>query len=110
MSEIEKTREYVNKVAKFRKLVLQPDAETLNNLISGLTENQERFGYRSCPCRLASGEKDKDRDIICPCQYSEQDISEYGHCFCALYFSKEYLEKGGKFRPIPERRPEEKIL
>ena len=109
MSEIEKTREYVNKVANFRNRVLQPDEEILNNLITGLTENKDRYGYRSCPCRLATGEKDKDKDIICPCDYSDQDLSEYGHCFCALYFSKEYLDKGGEFRQIPERRPEEKL-
>ena len=64
-----------------------------NDLVEGLAINKERFGYRSCPCRLATGGKEKDRDIICPCQYAEPDIKEYGHCYCALYLSKEFIDQ-----------------
>jgi len=35
----------------------------------------------SCPCRLASGNRDWDRDIICPCIYREEDVRAYGRCY-----------------------------
>ncbi|MHA1378284.1 MAG: ferredoxin-thioredoxin reductase catalytic domain-containing protein [Candidatus Helarchaeota archaeon] len=109
MPDIEDARKYVKMVADHRKWVLNPDETTLSDLIEGLAVNKERFGYRSCPCRLASGEKEKDRDIICPCYYAEADIKKYGHCFCSLFLSKEFFNKGIAPKSIPERRPQEKM-
>ncbi|NVM01802.1 MAG: ferredoxin:thioredoxin reductase [Candidatus Helarchaeota archaeon] len=109
MPDIEDTKKYVKTVAEHRKWVLQPDETMFNDLVEGLAVNKERFGYRSCPCRLATGEKEKDRDIICPCQYSEPDIKEFGHCFCALFLSKEFIQSGKESNKIPERRPQEKL-
>ena len=64
-----------------------PDAEFTKNLVRGLLRNQQRYGYRSCPCRLATGKKDDDLDIICPCDYRDADVAEFGACYCALYVS-----------------------
>jgi ferredoxin-thioredoxin reductase catalytic chain len=50
-------------------------------LLDGLLINRERYGYMSCPCRLASGNREWDRDIVCPCAYREDDIREYGRCY-----------------------------
>lgn len=50
-------------------------------LIEGLIVNRERYGYMCCPCRLASGNREWDRDIICPCTYREEDLREYGRCY-----------------------------
>jgi ferredoxin-thioredoxin reductase catalytic subunit len=51
------------------------------DLLGGLLINRERYGYMCCPCRLASGNRDWDRDIICPCVYREEDLREYGRCY-----------------------------
>ena len=51
------------------------------DLLAGLLVNRERYGYMSCPCRLASGNRDWDRDIICPCIYREEDLRAYGRCY-----------------------------
>ena len=59
----------------------------------------------ACPCRLASGKKIKDLDIICPCDYRDSDLSEFGTCYCALYVSQEILDGKKELGPIPERRP-----
>ncbi|MFX1298654.1 MAG: ferredoxin-thioredoxin reductase catalytic domain-containing protein [Promethearchaeota archaeon] len=107
MSNVEKTRKYVKMVADQRGWALVTDEFFLNGLIEGLATNLERYGYRSCPCREAW--EDKDRDVICPCVYAEPDIEEHGHCFCNLFFSKDYIAGGGQPKPIPERRPLEKI-
>ena len=70
-------------------------------------ENEERYGYPSCPCRMASGEFEKDRDIICPCDYRDPDVMEHGACYCCLYVDDTTHERN-EINPIPERRPTEK--
>jgi len=83
-----------------------PDAEFTRNLVKGLLRNEQRYGYRSCPCRLASGRKEEDLDIICPCDYRDEDVAEYGACYCALYVSDAIARGTGKLAaPVPERRP-----
>jgi ferredoxin-thioredoxin reductase catalytic subunit len=84
---------------------LNPDTEFTKNLIKGLMKNEQRYGYPSCPCRLASGKKEQDLDIICPCDYRDPDVVEYGACYCALYVSNEAAAGTKKPAPVPERRP-----
>jgi len=88
-----------------------PDLEFTKSLIEGLLVNQKRYGYISCPCRLASGKKDEDLDIICPCDYRDPDLSEFNACYCCLFVTKAVVDGTIKAKPIPERRPtaEEKL-
>jgi ferredoxin-thioredoxin reductase catalytic subunit len=51
------------------------------DLLNALLINRDRYGYMCCPCRLASGDREWDRDIICPCAYRDEDIREYGRCY-----------------------------
>jgi ferredoxin-thioredoxin reductase catalytic chain len=83
---------------------LNPDQEFTQSLVEGLLVNEERYGYRACPCRLATGEKQKDLDIICPCDYRDPDLSDWGSCYCALYVSDEVLQSEQEIQSIPERR------
>ena len=46
---------------------LNPDESFTKELLKGLLVNEKRYGYWACPCRLASGDKNEDLDIICPC-------------------------------------------
>ena len=87
---------------------LNPDPNFLQGLLEGLKRNEERYGYPSCPCRLASGNFDFDRDIICPCDYRDPDVVEFGACYCALYVRKDLHEGKTEVKPVPERRPLEK--
>ena len=84
---------------------LNPDIEFAKDLAKSLLVNEKRYGYRACPCRLASGKKTEDLDIICPCDYRDADIIEFGGCFCALYVSKNVADKKQGIHSIPERRP-----
>ena len=81
------------------------NTEQVEFLLQGLLTNKERYGYMSCPCRLASGEKEKDRDIICPCVYRKADVQEYGSCYCGLYVSSDWNENNISHKHVPERRP-----
>jgi ferredoxin-thioredoxin reductase catalytic chain len=74
-------------------------------LVKGLLVNEKRYGYPVCPCRLASGKKEMDLDIICPCDYRDPDLEEYGACYCSLYVSRDVVDGRKKVGPIPERRP-----
>jgi ferredoxin-thioredoxin reductase catalytic chain len=84
---------------------LNPDTEFVKNLLRGLLKNEQRYGYRACPCRLASGKKEEDLDIVCPCDYRDSDLEEYGACYCALYVNEAIADGSRKAEPVPERRP-----
>ncbi len=86
---------------------LNPDVEFTKGLLRSLIINEQRYGYWACPCRLATGVKEEDIDIICPCDYRDADINEYGSCYCALYVSREIAEREKEAGSIPERRPPE---
>lgn len=101
-------REYCKTICEKNDWILQKDDETLEDLIEGLVENKKKYGYQSCPCRLASGKRELDRDIICPCEYAFKDVPEYGTCYCNLYMRPDFYEMGKDFVKVPERRPVEK--
>ena len=86
---------------------LNPDREFVRALVEGLLANTDRYGYQACPCRLAEGDKEKDLDVICPCDYRDADLIEWGACYCALYVSAEIASGAAEVQPIPERRPPE---
>ncbi len=83
---------------------INPDRDFAMELAHSLLINQERYGYLACPCRLATAEKQKDLDIICPCDYRDADIIEFGACYCGLYVSEKIFKGEAKLKPIPERR------
>jgi ferredoxin-thioredoxin reductase catalytic subunit len=108
LTTIDNVRRRAENDAKANGYYLSPDKELLNDLLSGLLKNEERYGYPVCPCRLAAEKLELDRDIICPCDYRDPDVAEYGQCYCGLYVSKDVHEKKKPTQPIPERRPAEK--
>jgi len=86
------------------------DREAVFELLRGLLLNKERYGYMACPCRLASGSYENDRDIICPCLYRLPDVKEFGSCYCGLYVSQEWNGVKVPHVYVPERRPKEKMI
>jgi ferredoxin-thioredoxin reductase catalytic subunit len=109
MTEEEKLYETLEKIQAPKGYYFNNDRDRVMDLMSGLIINRQRYGYMACPCRLASGDREKDMDIICPCVYREQDVQEYGSCYCNLYVSKEWNEGTIEHRHVPERRPPEKL-
>ena len=99
----------IRELAKAEGYTLNPDREIREGIIEGLAINEESVGYWNCPCRKASGDRNADLDIICPCQYRDADLKEHGRCYCALYVTQGYLDRGSPPEPIPERRPAAKV-
>ncbi len=109
MMDVEKLYEALRKVQEAKGYYFNMDKERTFELLENLLLNKERYGYMACPCRLASGDREWDKDIICPCVYREPDVEEYGSCYCNLYVSKEWNEKKIPHDYVPERRPPGKI-
>lgn len=102
---IEQVEKFTQKAAQKYGWVLNPDKAFLERIQQGLLDNLKELGYYQCPCRMSWDDRQKDRDIICPCDYSAADVQEYGHCYCALFLSEEFLASGKEPSSIPERRP-----
>jgi ferredoxin-thioredoxin reductase catalytic subunit len=84
---------------------LNPDELFTKELLKSIIINENRYGYGACPCRLAYGVKTEDVDIICPCDYRDPDLDEFGACYCGLYISGEIVRGEKQLTSIPERRP-----
>jgi len=102
--------EMLKKVQEPKGYFFNNDMEKVFELLQGLLVNKERYGFMVCPCRLSSGDREKDRDIICPCEYRTPDVKEYGTCYCSLYVSKEWNQGKIPHEYVPERRPPEKMF
>lgn len=102
---VQQTRTFIDMVAKKQGWLVNPDEAFVTMLAEGLTINANRYGYYCCPCRDGDGDREYDKDIICPCDYCKPDQEEFGHCYCGLYLTKEFAEKGKEPEGIPERRP-----
>jgi len=107
LTSIEQVRKRAEADAKTYGYYLTPQPELLQGFLEGLKTNEDRYGYPLCPCRLTSGIFEYDRDIICPCDYRDPDVAQYGACYCRLYVNKEVYESKN-LPEVPERRPQEK--
>ncbi|MCG6946589.1 MAG: ferredoxin:thioredoxin reductase, partial [Deltaproteobacteria bacterium] len=59
--DIEKLYEMLRKVQEPKGYYFSNDKERTFELLEGLLENKERYGYMACPCRLASGDREWDK-------------------------------------------------
>lgn len=102
--------EMLRKLQEPKGYYFNNDMEMTMSLLENLVATRERYGYMACPCRLANGTFEQDRDIVCPCVYRAEDVREFGACFCGLYVSREWNEGSVPRVFVPERRPPEKIF
>ncbi len=107
--DVQKLYEMLQKAQEPKGYYFNTDKERTFELLEGLLQNKERYGYMACPCRLASGDREWDKDIICPCVYRQPDVEEYGSCYCNLYVTPEWNEGKIPHDYVPERRPPEKV-
>ncbi len=106
----EELYEMLKKVQEPKGYFFNKNKEWVLNILKDLLINKERYGYMCCPCRLAAGNREKDRDIMCPCVYREADVKEYGSCYCNLYVSQDWNEGRVENKYVPERRPPDKAF
>jgi ferredoxin-thioredoxin reductase catalytic subunit/glutaredoxin len=106
-TEVDKLYDTLHNIQEPKGYLFNQDKEKTFQLLRALLVNKDRYGYMSCPCRLAAGEREKDKDIVCPCVYREPDVQEFGSCYCNLYVSREWNEGAIERHLVPERRSAE---
>lgn len=85
----EEMRAWAEAEAESNGIRLNPDERQLAVVLRGLVRNRERFGERYCPCRIRTGDPEKDQQIICPCIFRDEELKADGRCHCNLFFTQE---------------------
>lgn len=101
--------EQLKKVNEAKGIYFNKDHDLVMELLASLVKNKNRYGYMACPCRLASGNREEDKDICCPCEYRSPDLDEFGACYCGLYVSESVHTNQTEAQYVPERRPPENV-
>lgn len=89
--DLEKMRRFAETYAEKAGYALNPDEEELEMVLDGLVQNKREHGRQYCPCRLVTGDEEKDQPKICPCEWHEEEIEEDGHCHCRLFFDPDVV-------------------
>lgn len=105
---VEQLFEVLKPAQEAKGFYFNQDKSRVFDLLQGLLTNKSRYGYMCCPCRLAAEDRERDKDIMCPCVYREADVVEFGSCYCNLYVSREWNATAIPHVYVPERRPLEK--
>lgn len=78
----------MKKYADMKGYKINPDKKLVDIIIKGLARNYRKYKAFYCPCRRVTDDPSKDRLIICPCTYHEEEIMRDGRCHCSLFVSK----------------------
>ena len=71
--------------------ILNPDKAHVNHIIEGVLLNEKKFGLKLCPCRLRDGTREKDIELICPCNFKIHTTwlkpvdGRKAMCWCGLF-------------------------
>ena len=81
-------REWVSR-QESDKFVLNSDESVVDDIATGVLDNELKRGFKYCPCRLPSGDVVKDVALICPCNFKIHDTwKEKGECWCSLFIKQ----------------------
>lgn len=85
----EDLRRVWEKFTEKNDFMLNPDSSHVDAIISGVLKNEETHGLKLCPCRLRDGTRDRDLELLCPCNFKVQDTwREKGRCWCGLFVKR----------------------
>lgn len=93
-TQVKKQHKWIVKYTAQKNYALNPSWMMSTNLEIWLSEMEATFGKRYCPCFEPSGDAKLDKQMLCPCEFIEDEIKEYGTCHCALFGSAD-LDKAG---------------
>lgn len=94
--EVKKQHRWITKYTAQKNYALNPSWMMSTNLEIWLSEMEATFGKRYCPCFEPSGDAELDKKMLCPCEFIDDEIAEYGTCHCALFGSPDLDKKGWK--------------
>ena len=83
---IKSWQEFADRQEAPEKFKLNPEQDRVELLAEGVLNNEDNHGFKYCPCRLTSGDKAADAQLICPCNFKAQKTwREKGECWCSLF-------------------------
>jgi ferredoxin-thioredoxin reductase catalytic subunit len=69
--------------------MLNPDHKHVDAIVKGVLKNEDIHGLRLCPCRLRDGTREKDIELLCPCNFKAHNTwREHGRCWCGLFVKR----------------------
>jgi len=72
-----------------KDFMLNPDRAHVKGVADGVLANIEKYGSRFCPCRLRDGTKERDLELVCPCNFKTQDAwTKQERCWCGLFVKR----------------------
>ena len=78
-------RNNIKEYAKKAGIKVNPDSKQVDFIVMGLLKNKKNHGEIYCPCRVVTGDKEKDNEITCPCVFHRGEIELEGKCRCLLF-------------------------
>lgn len=78
-------RGWAEKYASDNGYIINPEEKTVNIVIKGLARNKIKYGEQYCPCRIRTGDPEKDAKNVCPCIFHKDEIENDGICHCRLF-------------------------
>ncbi|MEM0449602.1 MAG: ferredoxin-thioredoxin reductase catalytic domain-containing protein [Methanomassiliicoccales archaeon] len=80
---LEVWKDFVQRNGRIR---LWEEEDSVRQLANGVLENDVNKGLKYCPCRIPTGDANKDLKLICPCNFlAQQTWKEFGECWCGLF-------------------------
>ena len=76
---------WIRKYAEQNGYSVNPRWMVYTNLKLWLSDSEEMYGRRYCPCFEPTGDKEADRKLICPCTYLAEEVAQRGWCHCTLF-------------------------
>ncbi|MFH1544924.1 MAG: ferredoxin-thioredoxin reductase catalytic domain-containing protein [archaeon] len=74
---------------KKNDFILNPDFQHVELVINGVLENEKKHGLKLCPCRLRDGSRERDLELICPCNFKTHETwKNEGRCWCGLFLKR----------------------
>lgn len=68
---------------------LNPDKSHVDMIVNGLLRNKQKYRLKLCPCRIRDGTRERDLELICPCNFKTDDAwKNKGMCWCGLFVRK----------------------
>ena len=75
--------------AKDNDFKLNPDKKHVDTIADGVLKNESVCGLKICPCRLRDGTRERDLELICPCNFKNHDTwSSQSRCWCGLFVKR----------------------
>jgi len=85
----EELRESWESFTEKNDFMLNPDGKHVGMVIGGVLKNEENYGLKLCPCRLRDGSRERDLELICPCNFEVQETwKSKGQCWCGLFVKR----------------------